>query len=34
MQDVLRFNFSVVARNYFYLIRELSIYNAALVDNM
>ena len=34
MQDDLRFNLSVVARNYFYLIREVSIYNAALGDNM
>ena len=30
MQYVLRFNLSVVARNYVYLRREASIYNAAL----
>ena len=34
MQDVLRFNLSVAARNYFCLSREASIDSASLGRNM
>ena len=33
MQDVLRFKLSVLAKNYFYLRREVDIYNTDLGDN-